>query len=200
MACRMIRSRQSSRPGRSDGSAARADGSVNLAPYSYFNAISDHPKMVMFSSIGPQGHPAQCRGDRRFTTSMVGRELAEKMNLTSANAPYGENEFGFSGLEMAEARLINAPFVAEAHAALECKVTELFQPKTLDGQDSDAFVVIGQVVGIHIDEAALGRWQARHGGGGAFGAAGLHGLRRWLPDFRTSAPAVAFEDLIRSRD
>ena len=37
---------------------------------------------------------------------------------------------------MAEARLINAPFVAEAHAALECKVTELFQPKTLDGQDS----------------------------------------------------------------
>jgi flavin reductase (DIM6/NTAB) family NADH-FMN oxidoreductase RutF len=132
-----------------------ADGSVNLAPYSFFNAISDNPKMVMFSSIGRKDTLRNVEETGVFTTSMVGRALTEKMNLSSANAPYGENEFGFSGLEMAEARLINAPFVAAAHAALECKVTELFQPKTLDGQDNDAFVVIGQVVGIHIDEAAL---------------------------------------------
>lgn len=131
------------------------DGSVNLAPYSFFNAISDHPKMVMFSSSGRKDTLRNVEETRVFTTSMVGRALTEKMNLSSANAPYGESEFDFSGLEMAEAQLINAPFVAEAHAALECKVTEIFEAKDLDGKPSNSFVVIGQVVGIHIDEAAL---------------------------------------------
>ncbi|WP_417415725.1 flavin reductase family protein [Hoeflea sp.] len=131
------------------------DGSVNLAPYSFFNAISDHPKMVMFSSSGRKDTLRNVEETRVFTTSMVGRALTEKMNISSANAPYGESEFDFSGLTMAEAQLINAPFVAEAHAALECKVTEIFEAKSLEGEPSGSFVVIGQVVGIHIDEAAL---------------------------------------------
>lgn len=131
------------------------DGSVNLAPYSFFNAISDHPKMVMFASSGRKDTLRNVEETRVFTTSMVGRALTEKMNLSSANAPYGESEFDFSGLTMAEAQLINAPFVAEAHAALECKVTEIFEAKSLEGDPSGSFVVIGQVVGIHIDEAAI---------------------------------------------
>jgi len=131
------------------------DGSVNLAPYSYFNAISDHPKMVMFSSSGRKDTLRNVEETRVFTTSMVGRALAEKMNLSSANAPYGESEFAFADLAMAEAQLINAPFAAEAHAALECKVTDIFEAKSLEGEASGSFVVIGQVVGIHIDEAAL---------------------------------------------
>jgi flavin reductase (DIM6/NTAB) family NADH-FMN oxidoreductase RutF len=65
--------------------------------------------MVMFSSIGRKDTLRNVEETGVFTTSMVGRALTEKMNLSSANAPYGENEFGFSGLEMAEARLINAP-------------------------------------------------------------------------------------------
>lgn len=131
------------------------DGSVNLAPYSFFNAISDHPKMVMFSSSGRKDTLRNVEETRVFTTSMVGRALTEQMNLSSADAPYGENEFDFSGLTMAEAQLINAPFVAEAHAALECKVTEIFEAKSLEGKPSGSFVVIGQVVGIHIAEAAI---------------------------------------------
>ncbi|PHR24951.1 MAG: flavin reductase [Hoeflea sp.] len=132
-----------------------ADGSNNLAPYSFFNAISDHPKMVMFSSSGRKDSLRNIEETRVFTTSMVGRSLTEKMNLSSADAPYGESEFEFAGLAMAEARMINAPFVAEAHAALECKVTEIFEAKSLEGEASGSFVVIGQVVGIHIDDAAL---------------------------------------------
>lgn len=131
------------------------DGSVNLAPYSFFNAISDHPKMVMFASSGRKDTLRNVEETKVFTTSMVGRELANQVNLTSADSPYGESEFGFSGLTVAEARLINAPFVAEAHAALECKVTDIFQPRSLEGEPSGSFVVIGQVVGIHIDDAAL---------------------------------------------
>ena len=131
------------------------DGSVNLAPYSFFNAISDHPKMVMFASSGRKDTLRNVEETKVFTTSMVGRELASQVNLTSADSPYGESEFGFSGLTVAEARLINAPFVAEAHAALECKVTDIFQPRSIEGEPSGSFVVIGQVVGIHIDDAAL---------------------------------------------
>ncbi|MDF1610006.1 flavin reductase family protein [Hoeflea sp. YIM 152468] len=131
------------------------DGSVNLAPYSYFNAISDRPKLVMFASSGRKHSLRNVEETGVFTTSMVGRALAEKMNLSSATAPYGDSEFDLAGLAMEEARLIDAPFVRDAHAALECKVTDIFEAKSLEGSPSGSFVVIGQVLGIHIDEAAL---------------------------------------------
>lgn len=136
------------------GSRGR-DGSVNLAPYSYFNAISDRPKLVMFSSAGRKDTLRNVEETRVFTTSMVSRRLAEKMNLSSADAPYGESEFAFADLTMAEGQMVNAPFVAEAYAALECQVTDIFEAKGLDGAPSANIVVIGQVMGIHIDEAAL---------------------------------------------
>lgn len=131
------------------------DGSINLAPYSYFNAISDHPKMVLFSSSGRKDSLRNVEETGVFTTSMVSRKLAEKMNLSSVNAPYGESEFGFAGLTAKPGQMVDAPYVAEAYAALECKVTEMFEAKGLDGQASGSFVVIGQVVGIHIDDAAI---------------------------------------------
>lgn len=131
------------------------DGSVNLAPYSFFNAISDHPKMVMFSSSGRKDTLRNVEETGVFTTSMVSRELAEKMNQTSAAAPYGESEFDLAGLTMMPGRMVDAPYAGEAHAALECKVTEMFEAKGLDGTPSGSFVVIGQVLGIHINDAAL---------------------------------------------
>lgn len=131
------------------------DGSLNLAPYSYFNAISDHPKMVMFSSSGRKDTLRNAEETGVFTTSMASRRLAEQMNRSSVDAPYGENEFAIAGLSMAEGKLVDAPFVGEAYAALECRVTEILEPKGLDGVPSGSFVVIGQVVGVHIDEAAI---------------------------------------------
>jgi flavin reductase (DIM6/NTAB) family NADH-FMN oxidoreductase RutF len=86
------------------------DGSVNLAPYSYFNAISDHPKMVMFSSSGRKDTVRNVEETGVFTTSMVSRELAEKMNHTSVPAPYGENEFDLAGLTMMPGKLVDAPY------------------------------------------------------------------------------------------
>lgn len=136
------------------GSKGR-DGSVNLAPYSYFNAISDHPKMVMFASSGRKDSVRNVEETGVFTTSMVGRELAEKMNLTSAPVPYGESEFKLARLSMMQGRLVDAPYVGEAHAALECKVLDILEPKALDGTPSGSFVVIGQVLGIHIDDQAI---------------------------------------------
>lgn len=136
------------------GSRAK-DGSVNLAPYSFFNAISDSPKLVMFSSSGHKDSVSNIEETGVFTTSFVGRDLMGQMNATSAPRPHGESEFKLAGLTPVDGTMVDAPYVGEAHAALECRVTEMFRPKGLDGAPSDNYVVIGQVVGIHIREEAI---------------------------------------------
>jgi flavin reductase (DIM6/NTAB) family NADH-FMN oxidoreductase RutF len=136
------------------GSKGR-DGSLNLAPYSFFNAVADTPKLVMFSSSGHKHSQQNARETGVFTCNFVSRNLADKMNLTSAALPYGTSEFEFAGLTPRRAELIDAPCVAEAFAVLECKVTEIIEPKTLSGEPTENVFVFGQVVGIHIDEAVV---------------------------------------------
>ncbi|WP_416066267.1 flavin reductase family protein [Rhizobium sp. ZK1] len=136
------------------GSKGR-DGSINLAPYSFFNAVADKPKLVMFSSSGHKHSQRNARETGVFTCNFVSRNLAEKMNLTSAAVPYGTSEFEYAGLTPKQAELIDAPYVAGAFAVLECKVTEIIEPKTLSGEPTENVFVFGEVVGIHIDEAIV---------------------------------------------
>jgi flavin reductase (DIM6/NTAB) family NADH-FMN oxidoreductase RutF len=128
------------------------DGSRNLAPYSFFNAIADRPKLVMFSSVGLKHSARNARESGVFTASLVGRALAEQMNTSSVDAPDGVDEFELAGLTAVPGRMVAADYVGEAFAALECRLTETFQPKDVDGRPSNNYVVIGQVVGIHIRE------------------------------------------------
>lgn len=136
------------------GSKGR-DGSINLAPYSFFNAVADRPKLVMFSSAGRKDSQRNAAETGVFTCNFVGRDLAEKMNLSSAALPYGESEFDFAGLTAKQAELIDAPYVGEAFAVLECRVTEIMEPKTLSGAPSENVLVFGEVVGIRIDETIV---------------------------------------------
>ncbi len=131
------------------------DGSINLAPYSFFNAISDRPKLVMFSSAGRKHSQRNAAETGEFTCNFVSRNLVEKMNISSAAVPYGVDEFALSGLTARRGELVDAPYVAEAFAVLECKVTEIIEPKSLSGEPSENVMVFGQVVGIHIDEAIV---------------------------------------------
>lgn len=131
------------------------DGSLNLSPYSFFNAISDHPKLVVFSSVGRKHSARNAEETGEFTASLASRNLAEQVNASSIDAPYGHEEFSLAGLTPEPGRLVSAPFVGESYAALECKVTQIIQPKTLDGGISDNFLVFGQVIGIHIDPAIV---------------------------------------------
>ncbi|WP_425354533.1 flavin reductase family protein [Jiella sonneratiae] len=131
------------------------DGAVNLAPYSFFNAISDRPKLVMFSSAGMKDTATFAIESGEFVANLATRDLAAKLNRSSAPAPRGVSEFAFSGLTEAPCRLVTAPRVAESPAALECRVTQSFRPEGLDGRPSENTVVIGEVVAIHIDEAIL---------------------------------------------
>jgi flavin reductase (DIM6/NTAB) family NADH-FMN oxidoreductase RutF len=132
-----------------------AAGRVNLAPYSFFNAVCDHPPMVMFSSSGFKDTVNNIEATGEFVCNLVTRPLAEKMNQTSASLPHGTNEFEFAGLEPAPSRLVKPPRVAAAPAALECRLVEIIQLHSLDGVRLDQYVTLGQVVGVHIDCAYL---------------------------------------------
>lgn len=132
------------------------DGRHNLAPYSFFNAICDQPKLVMFSSSGPKDSATFAEESGEFVANFVSEHVATQMNATSVDAPRGQSEFVYAGLHAARCELVSAPRVAEAYAALECKVTQVFVPRTLDpSAPAASIVVIGQVVGIHLDEAIL---------------------------------------------
>ena len=136
------------------GSKGR-DGSLNLSPYSFFNAVSDRPKLVMFSSAGRKDSVRNVEETGVFTANLVSRHIVEKMNHSSIAVPYGVNEFELAGLTARPGELVDAPYVAEAFAVLECRVTEILQPKGLNGEISENIMVIGQVVGIHIDETII---------------------------------------------
>lgn len=136
------------------GSKGR-DGSINLSPYSFFNAVSDRPKIVMFSSSGRKDSLRNASETGVFTVNFVSADLLLAMNASSVAVPYGSDEFAIAGLSAVPGRLVDAPYVGEAHAVLECRVTEIHTLKTIEGADSDSHAVFGQVVGIHIDEGMI---------------------------------------------
>ncbi|MDZ5698275.1 flavin reductase family protein [Chelativorans sp. M5D2P16] len=136
-------------------STRRPDGALNLGPYSYFNALSSKPPLVWFSSEGEKDSASIARETGEFVVNLVGRALAEKMNESAIDAPAGVSEFALAGLTPAPCRHVTCPRVAEAPAALECKVTEVLEPRGLDGRPAGLFVVMGEVIGVHIDDAML---------------------------------------------
>jgi flavin reductase (DIM6/NTAB) family NADH-FMN oxidoreductase RutF len=136
-------------------STISALGGVNLAPYSFFNVISPNPLMVWFSSGGAKDSVTYARDTGEFVANLVGRDLAGKMNETSVDAPRGVSEFEHVGLIAAPCFLVRPPRVANAPAALECKVTDIYEPVGLNGRRSRSQVVIGEVVGVHIGDEFL---------------------------------------------
>lgn len=132
-----------------------ADGRPNLAPYSFFNAVSGKPPTVLFSAgiagRGEKDSLANARATGEFTCSMVGMSVAEGMNQSAAELPHGESEFDFAGLTPEPSVDIKAPRVAEAKAAFECRVSHV-----VDIGDPVANVVVfGEVVRFHVDDDAL---------------------------------------------
>ena len=135
------------------------DGSVNLAPYSYFNAISEQPPMVIFSSapLGNSGHKDSIRNvieTEEFVVNIVSSALGNSMNITSGGLPYGESEFAAANLEMAHCETVSVPRVAASPASLECKLWKTVElPKP---SDADAgIMVIGTITGIHLDDDVI---------------------------------------------
>jgi flavin reductase (DIM6/NTAB) family NADH-FMN oxidoreductase RutF len=129
-----------------------AKGALNLAPYSYFNAFSSVPPIVGFSSEGEKDSSTFALETGEFVWSMATWTLRDEMNATAASLPRGESEFVHARLETAPSRLVRPPRVAASPASFECRVTELVKLKDLDGRDSGRRLVLGRVVGVHLDE------------------------------------------------
>ena len=132
-----------------------AAGEVNLAPYSFFNLVSDNPHLVMFSSAGRKDSLAFVEETGEFTCSIVSWEQRDAMNRTSAPLPRGESEFVHAGLEPAASVLVRPPHVRGAPAALECRLVRTLELDGLDGVRATYVMAIGQVVGVHIDDAVM---------------------------------------------
>lgn len=133
------------------------NGVANLAPYSFFNALSDNPPMVMFSNTGAKPDQpyakdsvANIRATGEFVANTVSFDLKDAMNATSAPLDAGMDEFAHAGIKRAESNVVAAPRVAASPAALECK---LFKIIDLPGENN--VMVIGEVVGIHLDDSAI---------------------------------------------
>jgi flavin reductase (DIM6/NTAB) family NADH-FMN oxidoreductase RutF len=127
-------------------------GALNLAPYSYFNGFSSTPRIVGFSSEGEKDSAAFAEETGEFVWSMATWPLREQMNATAAPLERGRSEFEYAGLETAPSRLVKPPRVKDSPAAMECKVTQMVEILDLDGKDTGRRLVLGRVVGMHVDE------------------------------------------------
>jgi flavin reductase (DIM6/NTAB) family NADH-FMN oxidoreductase RutF len=133
------------------------DGSENLAPYSFFNAVASEPPQVMFSSNAAKPD----RGDTKdsvaniretgvFCVNVVEYAMREVMNLTSGPWPRETDEFEKAGIERAACHEIACSRVAEAPANLECRMTQIVR---LEGDNNH--LVLGTVVGVHLREDCI---------------------------------------------
>ena len=134
-------------------------GVANLAPFSYFNAVSGVPPHVMFSpgGLGPEGKAkhsllnAEATGE--FVVNVVSRQLAQQMVQTSVAASSDIDEFELAGLSKEPSKLVKPPRVAGAPIHLECKYWKTIAMPQSDG--SPCHMVIGQVVGVHIADEII---------------------------------------------
>ena len=124
------------------------DGIVNLAPYSFFNMVSENPPYVMFSSGSRKDSQRNAEETGEFVCSMATYELREAMNITSASVPPEVDEFVLAGLAASPSRLVKPPRVAASPVALECRYWQTITPPSRSAYS----IVIGEVVGVHIED------------------------------------------------
>lgn len=132
-----------------------AQGRINLAPYSFFNAFNYDPPIIGFSSIAWKDSVQNASDTREFVWNLVTRELGDQMNQTSTPLAHGEDEFSLAGLTPVPGRAVNVPRVGESRAAMECKVTDIVQFRNTDGEKVSSWLVLGEVVAVHIDKLLL---------------------------------------------
>jgi flavin reductase (DIM6/NTAB) family NADH-FMN oxidoreductase RutF len=113
-----------------------ADGSTNLAPFSFFNAVGGVPPVIMVSIARRRGEPKDTYRNLLETgelvVHMVDEALAEAMNLTSGDWPYGESEFSIAGLVRVPSTRVKPPRLRDAAIALEARVLEVHPVKGTD--------------------------------------------------------------------
>ena len=132
-------------------STISAEGVANLAPYSFFNAVSERPHYVAFGSSGYKDSLRNIEATGEFAVNVATYPIREAMNMSSSVVPSHVDEFALAGLTKAPCQLIKAPRVAESPANLECRLHKTMELPDDEGKVSN-WLVVGRVIGIHIDD------------------------------------------------
>lgn len=133
-------------------------GRRNLAPFSFFNAMSSVPPILGIGiardayreGMAEKDSLAAIRETGEFVVALVDESHAAQMNRSAANSPAGADEFSFAGVEAGEAKLVGAPLVATAPVNYECRVWQLLEPSP------HTAIVLGEVLAIHVDDRFVG--------------------------------------------
>ncbi|WP_334129578.1 flavin reductase family protein [Sneathiella sp.] len=141
-------------------SSQAKDGTINLAPFSFFNAMADAPPMVVLGingshrEGGPKDSLANIEATKEFVCNMVTYELHQQMNLSAAMLPRDVDEFDYAGLTKQPSELVKPPRVKESLAHLECiHFDTIVLPSTHPEVVNS--MVIGEVIGIHINDSII---------------------------------------------
>ena len=132
-----------------------ADGSRNLAPFSFFTGIGANPMTVCFAPVrNREGKKKDTliniEATRQFVVNLATEAMAEKMNATSADYPYGVDEFQHAGLTAVSSQKVKPPRVRESPVSLECELTQVV---TVSEGPLGGNLVIGKVIHIHVDDS-----------------------------------------------
>jgi len=136
-------------------SSRDARGNVNLAPYSFFNGFCYTPPIIGFSSTAWKDSVGNIEETGEFVWNLATRDLAKQMNLTAAHVPQDVSEFEIARLTEAPCQLVGVPRVAESPVSFECKLSQIVQLQGADGRKAQAWLVLGEVVAVHIDKALI---------------------------------------------
>ena len=131
-------------------SSQDAHGGLNLAPYSFFNAFNCTPPIIGFASVGAKDSLRNIRQTGEFCWNLATRPLAEQMNQSCAAVPPEVDEFALAGLETVASTQVAVPRVAASPVSFECRMTQIVQLQGVDGSAIETWLVLGEVVGIHI--------------------------------------------------
>ena len=135
-------------------SSVNKNGVANLAPYSYFNAVTDEPPQIMFCSNGSSAHGkykdslSNILHTKEFVVNFVTTVTRNQMNISSRDFKPDEDEFLLSNLKKKKSKLVKAPSVKDSPVNLECKLVKII--KLQSNSDKTSTMVVGEVIGVYI--------------------------------------------------
>ena len=136
-------------------STQSAAGALNLAPYSFFTAFNYVPPIVGFASIGAKDTLRNIEATGEFVWNLATHDLADAMNQSCAAVPPEVSEFELAGLTPLASEKVRPPRVAESPVTFECRSTQIVQLQGIDGEKVPTWLVLGEVVAVHIAKTLL---------------------------------------------
>ena len=136
-------------------STQSATGALNLAPYSFFTAFNYVPPIVGFAGIGAKDTLRNIEATGEFVWNLATHDLADAMNQSCAAVPPEVSEFELAGLTPLASEKVRPPRVAESPVTFECRSTQIVQLQGIDGEKVPTWLVLGEVVAVHIAKALL---------------------------------------------